>query len=133
MRSRGEHIGAAAACAAIALCVALGCAAVSFASPVSARAVPYLQYSPPMPRTGQLLTLYGRGFCAATACSRITVTMDGRWVARAFRPYASGRFVLTFRLTQAMGPHLLRASQRDGAGRLRSAAVRIVLGPSGHE
>ena len=85
-----------------------------------------------MPRVGQTLTIYGRGFCSASPCSKVVLTIDKRWVTKAIRPL-HGTFARRVRITQAPGPHMIRASQRGPDGRLIQFGLRIVFGPSGRE
>lgn len=102
------------------------------AGSASGASTPYLQYAPGMPRVGQTLTIYGRGFCSGAACSRVALTIDGRWVTKGIRP-VRGAFVRSFKVTQAVGPHILRASQRGPNGRALQFSLRIVIGPAGRD
>jgi hypothetical protein len=109
---------------------AVASALVLSAAPSEA-AVPYLQIAPPMAREGAKLTVYGRGFCPRAACSRIVLAIDGRWVARAFRPRANGRFVKTIVIRQQKGPHVLAATQTRPSHRRLRASLRLIVLPSG--
>jgi len=104
-------------------------AALALGAGASAASVPYLQIAPTMPREGSKLSIFGRGFCPSTRCTKIVLTIDGRWVARPFRPGASGRFAKTITVRAARGPHTLVASQVLPSGkRARAKLGFIVLG-----
>jgi hypothetical protein len=104
-------------------------AALALGPGASAVSGPYLQIAPTMPREGSKLSIFGRGFCARTSCTKVVLTVDGRWVAKPFRPGASGRFVKTITVRQSRGPHTLVASQVQTNGkRARAKLGFIVLG-----
>jgi len=104
-------------------------AALALSTGASAISGPYLQIAPTMPREGAKLQIFGRGFCATTSCTKIVLTVDGRWVAKPFRPGASGRFAKTITVRAARGPHTLVASQvRANGKRARAKLGFIVLG-----
>ena len=113
----------------LSLAVAALIAALALGAGASAASAPYLQIAPTMPREGSKLSIFGRGFCPRTSCTKIVLTVDGRWVARPFRPGASGRFAKTITVRQARGPHTLVASQVLPSGKRARANLRfIVLG-----
>lgn len=104
-------------------------AALTLGAGASAASGPYLQIAPTMPRQGSTLSIFGRGFCPRTSCTKVVVTIDGRWVVRPFRPGASGRFTKTITIRQSRGPHTLVASQVLQSGkRARAKLGFIVLG-----
>ena len=113
----------------VSLAVAALAAALALGAEASAVSAPYLQIAPTTPREGSTLQIFGRGFCPRTSCSRIVLTVDGRWIAKPFRPGASGRFAKTITVHQARGPHTLVASQVQADGkRARAKLGFIVLG-----
>ena len=94
----------------------------------SQAATPYLQIAPALPVLGQTFTVYGRGFCPRSSCSKIVLTINRHWVAKPFRPAANGRFVRRLRVPKDPGHYVLRATQTGAGGRRLTAALTFDVG-----
>lgn len=91
----------------------------------AASAAPALRVTPNPVTQGQTTTAFLDGFCAASACSPVTVLVDGREVG-AGRVDAHGKVTLRFVANQLPGqyPVVARQSTPDGQ---RSASTGLVI------
>lgn len=78
--------------------VLLAVAVAALGAVPSALAVPRIALQPTSSSPGRLVTVSGRGFCAAAGCSGVTIQIYGAPVARGVPVSAAGRFVRRVRV-----------------------------------
>jgi hypothetical protein len=100
-------------------------------------ATPYLQLVGTIPVAGQATvksgdhaTAYGSGFCAATACSPVTLTIGGRVAARNVDVSANGTFQVSFTVLEDPGRYTVTASQEDADGSTLEDSATLVVAVS---
>jgi hypothetical protein len=95
----------------------------------AAAAAPRLSVSPTSSPPGRLVTVTGRGFCAAAGCSGVTIEIYGAPVARGVRVSAGGRFVRAVRVPGGpdAGQVGVVATQHLAAGRDARALALLTI------
>lgn len=100
-------------------------------------AVPYLQLVGTNPAAGQstvmpgdTVKVYGSGFCHTARCSRVTVRIGDRILARGVRVGANGTFRTTLRVTETPGGYIMTASQKAGRRSIKKDFTTLVVAAS---
>ena len=104
-----------------ALCIGLALAA--FAAAADAAAAPRITVRPTSSPPGRLVTVSGRGFCAAAGCSAVRIFVFGQPVAGGVHVAPGGTFVKRVRVPGVTSPEEngVLASQRLASGAQASA------------
>jgi hypothetical protein len=80
--------------------------------------------------TGDTVTAYGSGFCGASGCSGVTLTIGGHIATEGVRVGADGKFTATFTIEEIPSRYIVTASQNaaDGSILTDSAPLVVALG-----
>jgi hypothetical protein len=119
------------------VCAALLVAQGTAVGHTAPAATPYLQLVGTIPVSGQATvksgdhaTAYGSGFCAAPACSTVTLTIGERVAARNVDISANGTFQISFTVLEDPGRYTVTASQRDAGGSTLEDSATLVVAVS---
>ena len=100
----------------------------------ASQAEPYLQLVGTVPIAGQATVFggdtakaFGSGFCGATACSDVTIRIEGHIVARGVKVTDNGTFRADFRVTEDPGRYLVTASQTGAGGATLEDSAPLVV------
>jgi hypothetical protein len=107
--------------------VVLASVLAALGAPTALAAVPYIQLAPATVTQGQILTVYGRGFCGSPDCSDVSVTVGTTPVASSVAVHRNGRFRVAFPVLDA-GYYMVRAVQITANRSEFVATVPILVG-----
>lgn len=95
----------------------------------AAQESPSILVSPNPVGPGQMTTVYGRDFCADSACSAVTVLLDSETLAGDIQVSADGTFAFSFVASQLPDQYIVIARQTAGDGTQVEASYGFMILP----
>lgn len=77
---------------------------------------PYFEVAPSSVMSGQTANGYGSGYCPASSCSPVSITVESSLVASGVQVGSDGKFHATFQVSQFPGTYHVTAKQTLGDG-----------------